>query len=268
MPEDKIQYMFVKNNSNKTEAFRFGWKHLAMDPDGNIVNVDKVGANNVPRYQRADDLVRFSPRRTVLKPGETQRISFIFRRSPKFKDGEYRSHFLIQREPLNKFKEDDIESIEGISNSSTYNNEAKKQNISINNSSSVAVDVLVSRSVPIYVLNGKTNANLKIISAKVNNNSNINDHHHKKAIDFKVQRTGNRSVIGVVDVICRDNDQEVKINQISRVFAVYAEADTREGKISFDFPETGCSSIALKITGHRDDMLANDVLDVKKVDVN
>jgi len=96
----KTEHIFIKNNANKTEVFRFSWKHMAMDKEGNVLNLDKLGLDKAPAgYNSLEKIVRFSPRRAVLKPGQTQRVTFMLRRSSDLPAGEYRSHFLVEREP-------------------------------------------------------------------------------------------------------------------------------------------------------------------------
>lgn len=246
-PDVKVEYMFVKNNSDKVETFRFGWKHMAMDKEGNVLNLDKLGMENAPSgYRPADDIIRFSPRRAVLQPGQTQRITFMVKRSPSLQAGEYRSHFLFQREPnAGEVTEPDA--------ATPGSPEASKPN--------VAFDVLVSRAVPVYVIHGETSAKLNFLGASVEKNV------HKRGADqpdflvrFKVQKEGNRSVIGIAQILCNSGGEEVVISKPSKIFAVYAEGEFREEQLGINMPANGCSSYRLLVKGHPDDMLAGQVL--------
>lgn len=246
-PDVKVEYMFVKNNSDKAETYRFGWKHMAMDKEGNVLNLDRIGMENAPSgYKPVDDLIRFSPRRAVLQPGQTQRITFMVKRSQALEAGEYRSHFLFQREPS---KGEITEPEAGAVNDS----ELSKPN--------VAFDVLVSRAVPIYVIHGETSAKLNFVSAAVKKNA------EKKAAaqpdflaHFKVQKQGNRSVIGIAQILCNSGGEEVVISNPSKVFAVYAEAEFRSEQLGVTMPAKGCSSYRLLVKGHPDDLMAGQVL--------
>lgn len=237
-PDTKIEYMFIKNSSDSPETYRFGWKHIAMDKEGNIHNLDKEGMDKVPGYRPLDDLIRFSPRRATLQPGETQRVTFMLRRPPNLEAGEYRSHFLVQREPT-----------------------AKSQNENAAPNASVSIDVLVSRSVPIYVLNGETSASLKLLNAEVRENVDRKKQHQPKhMVHFDVQKVGNRSVIGTANVFCTKNGEEVRANKSQRTFAVYAEGELRQEKMAINTDPAQCPNMRIVLKGHGDDVLAGQVL--------
>lgn len=249
----QIEYMFVKNNSKQTEAFRFGWKHMAMDKEGNILNLDRIGMDKAPAgYKPVDQIIRVSPRRAVLKPGQTQRVTFVLTRAPNLPEGEYRSHFLVERVPLSGGNTlDDKSEPEEIENQANIEATAP----------SVAFDVMVSRAVPIYVLNGKTEASLKLLNMSMNPNPDkkkVQDPTHIG--EFKVQKTGNRSVIGRATVYCTSNGKEIQISKVPRIFAVYAEGEFRNEKIALTIPKQGCSSKRIEIVGHPDDVLKGQVL--------
>ncbi|HPF78809.1 MAG TPA: hypothetical protein PLF01_05875 [Alphaproteobacteria bacterium] len=253
-PEVKVEYMFVKNNGDKTESFRLGWKHLAMDKEGNILNLDKIGMDKAPPgYKPADDIIRFSPRRTTLKPGQTQRIIFMVNRSKALEAGEYRSHFLFEREPDKKTVETPLDE---------NNNPVPEINPPQEDSKPiVAFDVLVSRAVPVYVLNGETNAKLNFVNAKIEKNLQKNQKSQPDYVaNFKVQKEGNRSVIGIAQILCTSGGEEVVISKPSKVFAVYAEGEFREETMAVQLPAKGCSSYRLVVKGHPDDVLAGQTL--------
>lgn len=230
--ETNIEHVFIKNDSEKRQAFRFGWRHLAMKKDGEIVNVDKVGREVVPDYKAADDILRYSPRRTVLEPGEVQRVTLLIRRSPDMAAGEYRSHFLVEREP--DAASDALESMEQDGQESQVN-----------------VKVLVSRAFPVYVRHGEVAADLKVVGATMSKNTAGGQATHN--VKFQLQKEGNGGVIGMANVMCG----EQKASQVGKVFAVYAEADSREEEMGFVMPEGGCASgLRLVVDAHSDDPLS------------
>ena len=239
----KVQHLFIKNDEETTQGYRFGWKHLAMAKDGSIVNVDKLGRDKVPEYKAADDLIRFSPRRVTLKPGQTQRITMMLRRSPNLEAGEYRSHFLIQREPQSTTAE------------VTSSENPQQQG------ATVGVDVLISRAIPVYVLHGKTNASLELLNASYQQNPNkTRPNQPSHVVHFDVKKTGNRSVIGVANIHCDDSGNNKRLNKVGKVFAVYAEGEFGKQKMAVDFPPNACSNMKIVITGHRDGQLAGQIL--------
>jgi hypothetical protein len=230
-----IEYVFIKNNSNKVESYRFGWKRFAMDHEGNIVNLDKEGAPNVPGYKAADDFIRYSPRRATLNPGETQRVTLLINRPPTMEAGEYRSHFFVQRVPDNKTS-------------------ANQHGITPVAGSAVDIDLLVSRSFPVYVMSGDVSATLSLVSARlVTERGDNNKLRHQ--VYFNVEKDGNRSVIGKEEVFCGSGEGALKVSKAPKVFAVYAEGKKREEKTVVGLPENGCPDMRIVIHAHQDDLL-------------
>lgn len=251
-PDVKVEYMFIKNNSDKQQTFRFGWKHLAMDKEGNILNLEKIGMDKAPEgYNPLDDIIRFSPRRTIIKPGQVQRVTFMINRSKALKAGEYRSHFLVQREP-NKPKKIEVLPKETNVESTDENAPSTPQ---------IQVDILVSRAVPIYVLHGETNAKLNFLKAEIKKNAGKTEKYHTDHFaHFRVQKIGNRSIIGVAQILCNSGGKEVVISKPSKIFVVYAEGEYRNETIAVKIPPKGCSSYRLHVKGHSDDVLAGKTL--------
>ena len=247
-PDVKVEYMFIKNNSDHKESYRFSWKHIAMDKEGNVLNLDKIGIENAPPgYQPLDKIIRFSPRRAVLEPGQTQRVTFIISRAKNLPAGEYRSHFLVAREP--KKKQENI--------AATDENDGKDPAAS----PKVSVDVLISRAVPIYVLNGETSASLELLGAEIKKNVKKKKPFQPDHLaHFKVQKTGNRSIIGIATVFCQSGGKDIVISKSSKVFAVYAEGEYRNETMAVQLPAEGCSSYRMVIKGHHDDLLAGEIL--------
>lgn len=254
--DTQIEHMFIKNNAKKTEAYRFGWKHMAMDKEGNILNLDKLGMDQAPEgYQPIDKIVRVSPRRAVLKPGQTQRVTFVLRRSADLPAGEYRSHFLVERVPMTQgqtLEEKDLV---------TAKDKISEGAIGEADAPTVSFDVMVSRAVPIYVLNGKTEASLKLLNMDIKPNIDKKRPRDPTHVgEFRVQKTGNRSVIGKATIYCTSGGEEIQISTMPRIFAVYAEGEFRNEKIAINMPAKACSSKRIEIVGHPDDVLKGQVL--------
>jgi hypothetical protein len=242
-PDVKVQHFFIKNDEKTTQGFRFGWKHLAMDKNGNVINLDRMGRDKVPEYKAANDLIRFSPRRVTLEPGQTQRVTMMIRRPPNLEAGEYRSHFLIQREAKSTVQED------------------VQPNASTKQGATVGVDVLISRAIPVYVLHGETDASLELLSATYQQNTNkTKPNQANYMVNFDVKKTGNRSIIGVAHIYCMDSGNEERLNKTGKVFAVYAEGEYGKQKMGVNFPPSACNNMKIKIVAHPDDKRAGQVL--------
>ncbi len=233
-PNQKVAHVYVKNDKARTVTYRFRWKGVAMTKDGQIVNLDQQDASLVPGYRAAEPYLRYSPRRVTLKPGDTQRLTFLVRRAPDMVDGEYRSHFVIETEPDADSDNEQFESGENTS---------------------VGVDFLLSRAFPIYLLNGNVDANIQISSARYMRHPQSQDVFIVKA---DIVKQGNRSAIGVLDVLCGD----VSVAKSPKVFSVYAEADRRTEEVVVDGQAVaGCKSgLKAVATGNGSDFKGGQVL--------
>jgi hypothetical protein len=242
-PDKKTSYVYIKNNTENPQAYRFRWKNLAMDKDGNLRNLDAVDASLVPDFKPAESYIRFSPRRTTLRPGETQRVTFLVRRPPEMADGEYRSHFVVEQIPQDTEKPEEEVRI------------AEEQELT---TTGVGVKIVVSRAFPVYLLNGAVHANLSLDNAqlKINPNTGTKDQ-STHTVDLDFSKTGNRSIIATADVLCGGTS----ISRAPRLFAVYAEAD-RRSEVVFVDPSLAkdCSNMRVVIKAHQDDQLAGQIL--------
>jgi hypothetical protein len=78
----------VFNTGDAVLTFSFGFTEMTMNADGILAPVTNG------TYNRAADFLWYSPRSTVLAPGEAQTIRLLLRsRAPR---GEYRSHLAIR----------------------------------------------------------------------------------------------------------------------------------------------------------------------------
>ncbi|MAI62908.1 MAG: hypothetical protein CBB87_10590 [Micavibrio sp. TMED27] len=232
--DEKQAYLYIKNTSQETVAYNFAWSHLAMDPDGNVVNLEVENAPLVERYRPLDDIVRFSPRRTILKPGQTQRVTFLIRRPKDLQDGEYRSHFLLNKVPLER-------------------QQVQERAVNDPSESKINVGIIVSRSLPVYVRHGEVNVEFALNSAVLTDEVLKSG---ARIVRFDISKTGNRSIIGLADTYCGDQ----VISTRSKVFAIYAEADKRTETMSVQVPQGGCSDMRIILKGHMDDPLRGEIL--------
>ena len=248
-PDENIASLYIKNSSQRTKAYRFGWRHLAMTTTGEIRNIDKPGkSEGVLGYRPADDFIRYSPRQAVLKPGDTQHVTLLLRRSQDLEPGEYRSHFVVEEMPG---KAQEIEETE-----------KKEREKDLDTShTNVGINLLVSRSFPVYVLHGETSATIKLTKAVLKKNQNKTEKHHPDHVVYlDIQKEGNRSVIGMAKVLCKSDNEEVQVTKLPKIFAVYAEAQSRQERIAVHLPPGGCKSMRIEVTAHKDDVLSGEVL--------
>jgi fimbrial chaperone protein len=84
----------LHNPGTTTRTYRLEWVERRLTEDGQLLSV-KEGEN--PRS--IANMVRFSPRRVVIKPGQTQTVRLDYRMPAGLAPGEYRSHLRIGLEP-------------------------------------------------------------------------------------------------------------------------------------------------------------------------
>lgn len=93
-PGTRTAMVTLINRSNQTYTYRMGWEDLVYTDEG-VKRIDEGAQRVTPA---ASDFVRFAPRQVVLAPGESQSIRVLLQRPANLAAGEYRSHFLFQRQ--------------------------------------------------------------------------------------------------------------------------------------------------------------------------
>jgi P pilus assembly chaperone PapD len=187
------------NKGDEVTTYRVSFQHLRMNKSGAYEEI-KEGASGQEQF--ADDVVRFSPKQVTLKPGETQTVRLMFKKSKELAAGEYRSHLLLKEEAPADFGKN-VEQV------------AKKDSKKI----SVVLKPLFGASIPVVVTNGKIDSSVEIKEAKVKG----------KNVSLTLARSGNASAYGDLVVTLTDKNtgkkQEVGgLNNVS-VFYPYAERD-------------------------------------------
>lgn len=92
---DRSGTITVLNQQDKTVTYRLFWRDMGQTDEGRLVPL-KEGDTNP---WSAQHLMRYSPRQVTLSPQESQIIRFALRKPKDLKEGEYRSHLVIQEVP-------------------------------------------------------------------------------------------------------------------------------------------------------------------------
>lgn len=95
-PSERSTELVVVNKGSEETAFRLSVENRRMMPDGSMQAADEAA----PDELFAKDMVRFSPRRIILQPGERQTVRVSMRLPAGLEDGEYRSHLRLQGAPI------------------------------------------------------------------------------------------------------------------------------------------------------------------------
>jgi hypothetical protein len=207
------------NKSDKTVTYRVNLQHLRMNEDGSYTEILTNETDVKEKF--ADDLLRFSPRKVVLKPNEVQTIRIATRYSNSDPDGEYRSHLLLREEPSADFKQaNDVEAT------------AKKGD---DKKISIVLRPLFGISIPIIVKKGDLSASGRIENVKVQTDTKDTK---KKYLSLDVLRNGDSSLYGDILIGFKDNKTGKKydIGTLSGV-AVFSPYPKRTIKISLDIPK-------------------------------
>jgi P pilus assembly chaperone PapD len=162
----------LTNPGNKIASYRIEMVDMLYQDDGRVREAKKVPSN----YPTARPMLRFSPRQVRLRPGESQTVRLLVRRTRGLADGEYRVHAKLRKLP-------DVSKIE----TPTVNDGKLSGTVGINQS--VAIAVIVRR--------GKTHANGYIQSMTLQTKKNA-----PPILDLRLGRTGNRSLY--TDLVLRD----------------------------------------------------------------
>lgn len=211
-PRDRgVKEISVFNRTNGTATYTIVLNDRAMTPDGAIVSVDEVPADEKARLKSASSFIRYSPRQMTLGPHEAQTVRVQVRPPADAALGEYRSHFTVSTTPPPETGVDIAAATAG-----TKGDELK-----------VTITPTFGIMIPIIVRTGELNAQTSI--SKVH----LVEAQGRRGIGFTINRTGGRSVYGGIDVFLLGSGKEKKIGGI-RGLGVYEEIDHRDVNVPLD----------------------------------
>lgn len=87
----RFQTLTLRNTSGKSISYSIKVNHVTMTPEGGVIPVSYEKA-----YKPAKRLLRYSPRKGNLLPGESQILRFTVRKPKGIEKGEYRSQLRIE----------------------------------------------------------------------------------------------------------------------------------------------------------------------------
>lgn len=86
---NRSEVLTVTNRTENRAAYELGLEDYSMSEDGATIRVESLDYS-------ARRIIRFSPRRFTLEPGQTQTIRVLSRRSGQLADGTYRTHLVFR----------------------------------------------------------------------------------------------------------------------------------------------------------------------------
>lgn len=195
----RIIEVLLANRGDKEKKYRISIVNRAMQDNGQLMDAIEPAEGEY----FAKNFIRLSPRQTVLKPKQTQKIRIMSRLKSDAPDGEYRSHLLIQEIP-------DAKPAESAANEST---------------SELGIDVraIFGISIPVILRKGELDAQVSLSDAK------IIQIEEKPYLQLRVNRSGNKSILGTARIFTGDK----KVGILKNV-AVYMSTPYRVISIKLD----------------------------------
>lgn len=151
----------------------------------------------------AKEFIRFSPRKFTITPGNSQTVRFALRRKPNSKDAEYRSFLKVD--------------------CSAVSNKTSKK---------ISISPRLVHNVPIVVRTGKLDGAVSFSNFAVDGSK----------LTFNLNRTGERSIYGIVELI----DDEGNTVSFLRGVSIYPESKSKQ--ISFSTNDIPVSKLKVRFT--------------------
>lgn len=242
---DRAAQVSLLNKGSNTAVYRISVINMRMTESGEYQRVEETGTAGF----YADSLVRYAPRQVELKPGKSQTVRIILRKPSGLPEGEYRSHILFQAVP---------DPTVGQSVEMTTKDEGL----------SIRLIVVPAITIPLIVRHGKLSASASLSNFRLDSDNRTPD--GKPILNFRINRTGTRSLFGDISVTYRpagSNDEYV-VGQINQL-AVYTPNSHRNVALPLQVPERVKLSAGRLIVEYRaasaaeGDMLARAQVDIR-----
>ncbi len=191
----------LTNTANVEASYRMTMIEVGLDGDGTLRRLSDDEVH--PDHRSAIPVVRFSPKQVRLKPGESQVIRAIVRRSG-MESGEYRSHLTLQALPV-------VNTIQ----LAQHNGEAP---VWEDPSAGFNIGVVV----PVIIRHQDTQASVKLEKATFTEN----DNNMLNRVKLSLGLTGNRSTYGDITVSLISGRKESVIGKLNG-FALYYPYSTQ-----------------------------------------
>jgi P pilus assembly chaperone PapD len=202
--------VILLNRSDKTLTYKLLFVNYHMKENGKLENIDTPGVGD----RIAEKYLRFTPRRVILEPQQTQMVRMQLMKPDTLSAGEYRSHLLFQVVP---------------SATEAAAQTEKKQERGIQ----IKLIPIYGISIPVIVRQGSLKA-----SVLLNDPHIVSEAGGKvKAISLIMERSGDRSVYGDMTVTWkRSGSKDITVGEIKGV-AIYTPNAKREVLVALSPPK-------------------------------
>lgn len=209
--------LLILNRSDKKKLVTFSWSDIIVKPDGSFMTLKE--GETYPDYMPAQPLIRYSPRRTILNPGESQRVRMYVKRTADMPQGEYHSHFTVVAEPLRP--EQSMRTVEGQITGK--------------------VSMNAGTSIPVFVRHGKTDVNVTIKDAYLAQKGGID------RLFIESLNNSTRSTYGVVKLACVMPGGE-RIEKDITIMRLYREVKNLSWNIGLnEFKARECQDLSITV---------------------
>lgn len=165
----RAQQLEVINNSNEPATYTIALVNRRMGVNGEFADAESPAAGE----QFADAMLRYSPRRVTLAPGDSQVVRIMVRKPTGLAAGEYRSHLLFVKLP------------DPVGRNSIETPDEAARGIA------VTLTALVGVSIPVIVREGATSVSVSLANLAVT--ASAAGH---LVLSMDLQRSGNQSAYG------------------------------------------------------------------------
>lgn len=204
---EKTAQVALVNDSDQPQTYRLEFENKKVTEAGNFVVLDE---NSVVGFNRADTMIRVSPRQVSLQPRQKQVIKLSVRRPRDLPLAEYRSYLKFVAIPPPQMLEDPEQG-------------AKTQ-----------LRLLMSFSIPVVLKNGKDTGTVSIVGLFRDQSSK------EQPFVVKLERTGNSSVFGNIRLYTQPDINNSKPVALLNEAAFYTDTTKRSVKL-VTMPDTRLS---------------------------
>jgi len=236
---DRAAEVLILNQSSSPVTYRIDLSEKHMTETGELQAYDdqhQAPAN----WPSAAAYLRFAPREVTLQPGQSQSVRIAVRRPPDLADGEYRSHMTVTALPAATEAGESVESAAGAGNQGDVR---------------IRLTPIYGVSIPVIMRVGAPAAQSQLANPHL-----VATPDGGRAMQVDIQRSGNASVYGDLEVDWRANGRDQRVGLIRGV-AVYPEISHRTVTIALDLQSLRSAAGGVTVVRYVDNATAaNEVV--------
>jgi P pilus assembly chaperone PapD len=173
----------VINPADETVDYRVTVQHYSQQPNGILKLTDRISK----RQLLAQKMIRYSPRKSTLKPKQKQIVRTLPRPVPNLPDGEYRLHLHFEPIALKPFEPENRENDTGLS---------------------IQIKLMVAVAVPVFYRHGETHLKMDVEAFEILPPKKIPGRKQVPTVSVRLRREGNRSAFGDVAILHKAPEAE------------------------------------------------------------